>query len=80
MWTVIEKKTGKRICNCAQERDAVMMLLLGNNERSYHKTQYLMDQIIDIPHERLKELPGQLGLPASKPSLQENTDEPFNPF
>ena len=79
MWTVIEKKSGKKICECGEETDAVMMLQFGEYERTYYKNQYLSDQVIDVSHQKIKDLPGQLGLPAEKLKLQENMQEAFTP-
>lgn len=66
-WVVIESETGKVIAHCAEEQDAIMMLLLDKkHSRSYRKQKFIMDQVIDISCITDKQLPGQIGLPFGK--------------
>lgn len=67
-WIVIDKRTGRTICHCGEERDAIQMLLFDCN-RIYKKQKFISEQVINISSSRIKELPGQLGLPESKTSL-----------
>lgn len=72
-WVVSEKSTGRVICHCGEEKDAIMMLMLGPN-RVYRKQKFIVDQVINVTSSGIKELPGQQGLPAAKtplPDLQQ---------
>lgn len=62
-WVVTEKSTGRVICHCAEERDAVMMVSFNPQNRIYRKQKFITDQVIDISSTTDKQLPGQLGLP-----------------
>jgi hypothetical protein len=53
MWTVIDKRTGKKICDCAQEVDAIMMLLLGDEKRIYTTSQNAKSVRQNILYENL---------------------------
>ena len=75
-WTVIENKTGKVICHCGDINDAIMMVNFDPHTRSYHKVKYISDQVIDVISTVDKQLPGQIGLPASKvQSLNPSTNK-----
>lgn len=64
-WVVLERSTNKVIAHCGEERDAIMMLLLDSkNGRVCKKQRFINDQVINITFSGIKELPGQLGLPA----------------
>jgi hypothetical protein len=69
-WIVIENKTGRIISHCGNEIDAQMMCNLYPNERTYRKQKFIADQVIDVVCETDKQLPGQLGLPASIDKLE----------
>ena len=47
-FSVINKKTGKKICDCADEYDALMMVSFDPSNRTITKNQFLMGQVIDI--------------------------------
>jgi hypothetical protein len=47
-FSVIETKTGRKICDCADESDALMMVLFDPHNRTITKNQFLMGQVIDI--------------------------------
>ena len=88
-WSVIENRTGRKVCECAEERDAMLLVSLDPHNKTYKKERFLLDQVITVPSEGLKELPGQLGLPPEKLKLKEtenvilelkeSEDVPFNP-
>jgi hypothetical protein len=63
-WIVTENKTGRVICHCGDINDAIMMVSLDSQNRSYSRHRFLMDQVIDIKSTTDKQLPGQQGLPA----------------
>lgn len=68
-WVVIDTKTGKTIANCGEEKDAMMMVSFNQNNRTYIRKQFLLDQVIDVSSTVDKQLPGQLGLPEVKEQL-----------
>lgn len=47
-FSVIETKTGKKICDCAEEEDALMMVSFDPSNRTITKNNFLMGQVIDI--------------------------------
>lgn len=65
-WIVIENRTGKIICQCGDISDAIMMVSFDSLNRSYKRSRFLTDYVIDIELTVNKELPGQQGLPPSK--------------
>ena len=70
-WVVTDKTTGRVICHCAAESDALMMVSFDKDKRTYRKQRFIMDQVIDITSETDKQLPGQQGLPAAKIRLED---------
>ena len=70
-WVVTDKTTGRVICHCAAESDALMMVSFDKDKRTYRKQKFIMDQVIDITSETDKQLPGQQGLPAGKIRLED---------
>lgn len=69
-WVVIDKRTGRVICHCGEEYDALQMIMFDSN-RIYRKQKFIMEQVINVSSSGIKELPGQQGLPAAKESLPE---------
>jgi hypothetical protein len=47
-FSVIEKKTGKKICDCAEEIDALMMVSFDPQNRTYTRNKFLMGPVVDI--------------------------------
>lgn len=70
-WVVTDKRTGRVICHCGEEQDAIRMILFDHN-RVYRKQKFLMDQVINVSSSGIKELPGQQGLPEAKTSFSED--------
>lgn len=68
-WVVIDKSTGKVIAHCGEETDALMLVGLDKDKRTYHKQKFILDQVITVTSTTDKQLPGQQGLPASKEEL-----------
>jgi hypothetical protein len=68
-WIVTENKTGRTICHCADINDAMMMVGFDPHHRSYSLHRFIMDQVITVTSTTDKQLPGQIGLPASKEKL-----------
>lgn len=65
-WVVTEKSTGKVICHCGEEKDALMMMQFDPHNRSYRKQKFILDQVITVTSTTDKQLPGQIGLPSGK--------------
>lgn len=84
-WIVINNQTGKIICNCADIKDAIMVVNFDPHRRSYSKKILFADQVINVTSTTDKQLPGQIGLPAGKVNLlnvykiklPEGQEEPF---
>ena len=70
-WVVTDRTTGRVICHCSAENDALMMVSFDKDKRTYRKQRFIMDQVIDITSETDKQLPGQQGLPAAKIRLED---------
>jgi hypothetical protein len=47
-FSVIETKTGRKILDCGEERDAQAMVSFDPANRSYMRNKFLMGQVIDI--------------------------------
>jgi len=62
-WIVTENKTGRVIAHCGDINDAIMMVGLDQNNRSYSRYRFILDQIIDVTSTTDKQLSGQIGLP-----------------
>jgi hypothetical protein len=78
-WIVTENRTGRVICHCGDINDAILMVVLDHENRSYKRSRFLSDYVIDIKSKITNELPGQLGLPVAKEALQESPYEIFVP-
>ena len=71
-FSVINKNTGKKIADCAQQEDALMMVSLDPQNRVITKNKFLMGQVVDIVMP--KELPTSEISIDPKP-YQEHQDE-----
>ena len=47
-FSVIETKTGRKIVDCGEERDAIEMVAFDPANRTYTRNKFLMGQVIDI--------------------------------
>jgi hypothetical protein len=54
-FSVIETKTGRKICDCGDEIDALMMVSLDPQNRTITRNKFMMGQVVDI--EMPKQLP-----------------------
>lgn len=54
-FSVIDKKTGRKIVDCGEESDALAMVSFDPQNRTYTRNHFLMGQVVDI--EIPKELP-----------------------
>lgn len=53
-FSVIQTKTGKKICDCAEYEDALMIVSFDPSNRTITRNNFLMGQVVDI------EVPKQL--------------------
>lgn len=54
-FSVLDKKTGKKLLDCGAEEDAMVMVAMDPQNRTYTRNKFLMGQVVDI--EMLKALP-----------------------
>jgi ubiquinone biosynthesis protein Coq4 len=47
-FSVIETKTGRKIADCGDEQDALMMISFDPQNRTISKNKMLMSQVVDI--------------------------------
>jgi hypothetical protein len=47
-FSVIETKTGRKIVDCGEERDALEMVAFDPANRTYTRNKFLMGQVIDM--------------------------------
>ncbi|MFZ9876887.1 MAG: hypothetical protein ACO3EY_07525 [Candidatus Nanopelagicales bacterium] len=53
-FSVIETKTGRKIADCGEEEDALMMVSFDPQNRTYTRNKFLMGPVVDV------EIPKQL--------------------
>ena len=47
-FSVLDKKTGRKIVDCGQEEDALAMVSLDPQNRTYTRNKFLMGPVVDI--------------------------------
>jgi len=47
-FSVINIRTGRKICDCSDELDALMMVSFDSTNRTITRNQFLMGQVVDI--------------------------------
>ena len=47
-FSVVKRQTGQKICDCADEHDALMMVAFDPANRTYTRSQMLMGGVVDI--------------------------------
>lgn len=47
-FSVINKKTGKKLLDCGEEMDAMTMVAMDPHNRIYTRNKFLMGQVVDI--------------------------------
>lgn len=47
-FSVIDKRTGKKIVDCADEQDALMMVSFDSQNRTYTRNKFLMGPVVDV--------------------------------
>lgn len=70
-WVVTNTKTGRIIAHCGDINDAIMMVSLDPDNRSYNRQRFIVDQVIDITSTVDKQLPGQIGLPPGRYKIED---------
>lgn len=69
-FSVINTKTGRKITDCGEESDALMMVSFDPQNRTISRNQFLMSEVIDV--EIQKSLPTNLIDTTSYKEHQEN--------
>jgi len=47
-FSVLDKKTGRKLLDCGDELDALAMVAMDPQNRTYTRNQFLMGQVVDI--------------------------------
>jgi len=47
-FSVLNKKTGRKLLDCGAEEDALYMVSMDPQNRTYTRNQFLMGQVIDV--------------------------------
>jgi len=47
-FSVLNKKTGKKLLDCGDEQDALAMVALDPQNRTYTRNKFLMGEVIDV--------------------------------
>jgi hypothetical protein len=47
-FSVLDKRTGKKLLDCGAEEDALQMVSMDPQNRTYTKNKFLMGQVVDI--------------------------------
>ena len=47
-FSVLNKKTGKKLLDCGDEQDALAMVSLDPENRTYTRNKFLMGEVIDV--------------------------------
>jgi len=47
-FSVLDKRTGRKIVDCGEELDALAMVAMDSQNRTYTRNQFLMGQVVDV--------------------------------
>ena len=47
-FSVLDKKTGRKLLDCGEELDALAMVAMDPQNRTYTRNQFLMGQVVDV--------------------------------
>lgn len=47
-FSILDKRTGKKILDCGDEMDAIVMVNMDPQNRTYTRNKFLMGQVVDI--------------------------------
>ena len=47
-FSVIDKRTGKKLLDCGDEMDALAMVAMDPENRTYTRNKFLMGQVVDV--------------------------------
>lgn len=71
-FSVIETKTGRKICDCGEESDALLIISFDPQNRTITRNKFIMGPVVDI--EMPKSLPTS-EIVINKKSYQEHQEE-----
>jgi hypothetical protein len=71
-WVVTETTTGRVIAHCGEEIDAIMLVGINKDKRSYRKQKFILDQVITVTSTTDNQLPGQIGLPPGTYKIEDH--------
>jgi len=47
-FSVLDKRTGRKLLDCGEELDALAMVAMDSQNRTYTRNQFLMGQVVDV--------------------------------
>jgi len=47
-FSVLDKRTGRKLLDCGEELDALAMVAMDPQNRTYTRNQFLMGQVVDV--------------------------------
>jgi len=47
-FSVLDKKTGRKLLDCGDELDALAMVAMDSQNRTYTRNQFLMGRVVDV--------------------------------
>jgi len=47
-FSVLDKRTGRKLLDCGDEQDALAMVAMDPQNRTYTRNQFLMGQVVDV--------------------------------
>jgi len=47
-FSILDKKTGRKLLDCGDELDALAMVAMDPQNRTYTRNQFLMGQVVDV--------------------------------
>jgi len=47
-FSILDKKTGRKLLDCGEELDALAMVAMDPQNRAYTRNQFLMGQVVDV--------------------------------
>lgn len=47
-FSILDKRTGKKLLDCGDEMDAIVMVAFDSQNRTYTRNKFLMSQVVDV--------------------------------
>ena len=66
-YSVLDKKTGRKLLDCGDESDALAMVAFDPENRTYTRNQFLMGQVIDVQMPKALPTNEVVSVPKSQP-------------